>query len=242
MSIRTIALFAAALAATPVHAQSDSSPAPQPIVWDLIDEYPATAIPGEAEAFFAEAARRLTSGRVIINTIPDAKSGLRTREQLKAVTEGRHAMANTLAGALADESPVFLLSSLPFVTGSAADARALAESVLARSRRVHAPWVRMDAHWVAGRAAAVADRVPEALVHYESAIAELEDKIRALAVELIEGVLPRGHCEFVDEIGQALPIGIFLDLAALPRAMAEVLRQRLPANTTVLSVDEPPVA
>ena len=130
MSIRTIALFAAALAATPVHAQSDSSPAPQPIVWDLIDEYPATAIPGEADAFFAEAARRLTSGRVIINTIPDAKSGLRTREQLKAVTEGRHAMANTLAGALADESPVFLLSSLPFVTGSAADARALAAAAM----------------------------------------------------------------------------------------------------------------
>lgn len=46
----------------------------------------------------------------------------------------------------------------------------------------------------------------------------LEDKIRALAIELIEGVRARGSCEFVDEIGQALPISIFLDLANLPRA------------------------
>jgi cytochrome P450 len=46
---------------------------------------------------------------------------------------------------------------------------------------------------------------------------ELEDKIRALAIELVENVRTRGHCEFVDEIGQALPITIFLDLAGLPR-------------------------
>ena len=122
MTVRTCALLAAYLVATPIQAQ--------PVTSDLIDEYPATAIPGEADAFFAEAVKRRTEGRVVINTIPDAKSGLRTREQLKAVTEGRHAMANTLAGALADESPVFLLSSLPFVTASAADARTLATAAM----------------------------------------------------------------------------------------------------------------
>jgi cytochrome P450 len=45
----------------------------------------------------------------------------------------------------------------------------------------------------------------------------LQGKIRDLAIELIERVQPRGTCEFVDEIGQALPISIFLDLAGLPR-------------------------
>lgn len=126
MVLRPLALLAAVLVTAPLHAQ----PAAQPVIWDLIDEYPATAIPGEADTFFAEAVKRRTEGRVVINPIPDAKSGLRTREQLKAVTEGRHAMANTLAGALADESPVFLLSSLPFVTSSAADARALATAAM----------------------------------------------------------------------------------------------------------------
>jgi TRAP-type C4-dicarboxylate transport system substrate-binding protein len=122
MMFRTYALVAALLIAAPVQAQ--------PVTWDLIDEYPATVIPGEADAFFAEAVKRRTEGRVVINPIPDAKSGLRTRDQLKAVTEGRYAMANTLAGALADESPIFLLSSLPFVTSSAADARALATAAM----------------------------------------------------------------------------------------------------------------
>jgi cytochrome P450 len=46
----------------------------------------------------------------------------------------------------------------------------------------------------------------------------LDDKIRALAVELVEAVRPLGTCEFVDQIGQALPISIFLDLAGLPRS------------------------
>ena len=51
---------------------------------DLINEYPATSASGEADAFFAEAVRRKTDGRVIIRPIPDAKSGLRTREQVVA--------------------------------------------------------------------------------------------------------------------------------------------------------------
>lgn len=99
--------------------------AAETVTLDLINEYPATSLPGEADAFFAEAVKRRTDGRVVIQPIPDAKSGLRTREQIKAVAEGRFAMADSFGGALGDESPVFLLSSLPFVTRSADDAQAL---------------------------------------------------------------------------------------------------------------------
>jgi TRAP-type C4-dicarboxylate transport system substrate-binding protein len=97
----------------------------QVVTFDLINEYPATSIVGEADAFFAEAVKRKTDGRVVIRPIPDAKSGLRSRDQLKAVTEGRFAMANSVGGTLGEESPIFLLSSLPFVTPSVDDARAL---------------------------------------------------------------------------------------------------------------------
>ena len=72
--------------------------------------------------------KRKTDGRIVIRPIPDAKSGLRSREQLKAVTEGKFAMADSVGGTLGDESPVFLLSSLPFVTPSVADARTLYEA------------------------------------------------------------------------------------------------------------------
>jgi TRAP-type C4-dicarboxylate transport system substrate-binding protein len=100
----------------------------QTVTWQVINEYPATSLSGEADAFFAQAVKAKTNGRLSIEPIPDARSGLRTREQLRAVTEGRYAMANSFAGALADESPVFLMSSLPFLTPTAAHARTLYEA------------------------------------------------------------------------------------------------------------------
>jgi TRAP-type transport system periplasmic protein len=114
-----VAAGVAALVAftTPVAAQS--------VTLELINEYPATAIPGEADTFFAAAVEHRSGGRIVIRPIPDAKSGLRSRDQLKAVTEGRFAMANSVGGTLAEEDPAFLLSSLPFVTLSVSDARAL---------------------------------------------------------------------------------------------------------------------
>ncbi|WP_051356785.1 TRAP transporter substrate-binding protein [Azorhizobium doebereinerae] len=102
--------------------------APAPVVWELIDEYPASAIPGQADAGFAAAVARETGGKLAITVIPDAKSGLRSREQLKAVSEGRYAMADSFGGALAEDGPLFLLSSLPFVTASAQEAQALYEA------------------------------------------------------------------------------------------------------------------
>ncbi|WP_341989168.1 TRAP transporter substrate-binding protein [Azorhizobium sp. AG788] len=97
------------------------------VVWELANEYPATAIPGQADSFFAAEVARETAGAVVIRPVPDAKSGLRSREQLKAVSEGRIAMADSFGGGLGDDSPVFLLSSLPFVTASPDQARRLYE-------------------------------------------------------------------------------------------------------------------
>jgi TRAP-type C4-dicarboxylate transport system substrate-binding protein len=101
----------------PLHAQA--------VIWDLINEYPATSLTGEGDAFFAQAVKEQTKGRVVVRPIPEAASGLRSREHLKAVADGRFAMASSFAGSLGQQSPVFLLSSLPFITASPKDARAL---------------------------------------------------------------------------------------------------------------------
>jgi TRAP-type C4-dicarboxylate transport system substrate-binding protein len=61
----------------------------------------------------------------MVRVIPDAKSGLRSRDQLKAVTDGKFAIADSIGGTLGDESAVFLLSSLPFVTPTVDGARTL---------------------------------------------------------------------------------------------------------------------
>jgi len=49
-------------------------------------------------------------------------------------------------------------------------------------------------------------------------IIRLEAEVRELAVDLIEGFVERGQCEFVDEFAAILPIVIFMRLADLPDA------------------------
>jgi TRAP-type C4-dicarboxylate transport system substrate-binding protein len=121
-AIMLVRLLVIAAILAPAH------PAAARITLDLINEYPATAISGEADTFFANAVQRRSDGRIVIHLIPDAKSGVRSRDQLKAVTEGRFAMANTVGGTLGEEDAAFLLSSLPFVTPTVDDARALYEA------------------------------------------------------------------------------------------------------------------
>ena len=93
--------------------------------WTLANEYPATSLAGEGDEFFAKEVADLTQGHVSIVTMPDAKMGYKSREQLAAVAQGKVAMADTFGGALGGEEPIFGLSSLPFAASGIAGARAL---------------------------------------------------------------------------------------------------------------------
>ena len=93
--------------------------------WALANEYPPTSLPGEGDAFFAKTVADRVAGKLVIEPQPDAKSGFKSREQLRAVAEGKLAMADSFSGALGDEHSFFLLSSLPFVAVNAGDARRL---------------------------------------------------------------------------------------------------------------------
>ena len=59
------------------------------------------------------------------------------------------------------------------------------------------------------------------------AMARIADDVRAMAVDLIEEVLPRGGCEFIAEIGQRFPVYIFLKMVDTPRALAPDLLARV---------------
>jgi cytochrome P450 len=48
------------------------------------------------------------------------------------------------------------------------------------------------------------------------AVERMSASVRALAVELIEAVLPRGECEFVEEIAERYPVTVFLQMADAP--------------------------
>jgi TRAP-type C4-dicarboxylate transport system substrate-binding protein len=93
--------------------------------WALANEYPATSLPGEGDAHFAKLVADKTRGKISIVTMPDAALGYKSREQLKAVAEGKIAMADSFGGALGDGEAIFGLSSLPFVVADAAQARSL---------------------------------------------------------------------------------------------------------------------
>lgn len=68
-------------------------------------------------------------------------------------------------------------------------------------------------------------------------IAELEAGIRAYAVELIEGLAPRGECEFVSDFADKMPIIVFMRLVDLPEEHRHGL-VRLVYNV-IHAVDQP---
>jgi len=106
--------------------------------WRIANEYPATSLPGEADNHFARLVADSTKGELRIEPLPDAKSGLKTREQVAAVASGDWTMANSFAGALSDEHPLFLLSSLPFLAVSTEDAQRLYEAARPAYERLFA--------------------------------------------------------------------------------------------------------
>lgn len=64
-----------------------------------------------------------------------------------------------------------------------------------------------------------------------SALEPFRRQAQALAVELIEGLRPKGRCEFVSEFGEILPLVIFLSMVDLPVAHREALHEHVEVMT-----------
>jgi TRAP-type C4-dicarboxylate transport system substrate-binding protein len=110
---RRAVLAAPALLALPARAQA---------AWTIACEYPATAMPGEGIAHFAQAA---SSAGLAVTAAAGAPAGVRQADYPAAVADGRFQAACAFTGALANAAPLFGLSALPFLTASAADASRL---------------------------------------------------------------------------------------------------------------------
>jgi cytochrome P450 len=64
----------------------------------------------------------------------------------------------------------------------------------------------------------------------------VEARVRELAVELVDGLAPRGECEFIEDFARKLPIAVFMQLVDLPFEDREIL---LPwAEVVVRSSDQ----
>lgn len=59
-------------------------------------------------------------------------------------------------------------------------------------------------------------RAPLQRVFSPKSILALKDSINALATELVDSVKGRGHCEFMKEIAEPMPVRVFLKMLGLP--------------------------
>jgi TRAP-type C4-dicarboxylate transport system substrate-binding protein len=97
----------------------------QTIEWVIPTEYPATSMPGEGVRVFADAVTAETRGQIVAKPSFDAALGLKSTDMIKAVRDRRVVVADAFAGALGKDHEVFLLSSLPFLATTIAEARQL---------------------------------------------------------------------------------------------------------------------
>lgn len=98
-----------------------------PVTLRMGNEYPATSITGEGDAFFAERVKDLTGGAVVVETTFDGKLG-KSADLFAAVGRGEVDLADPFAGSLDKADPLFLLSSLPFVAVTPTQSKALLEA------------------------------------------------------------------------------------------------------------------
>lgn len=95
--------------------------------WRMTTEYPASAISGEGIATFGRLLAERSGGRLAVEPVFDAKSGVTSADTIAAIRDGRIEAGDAFGGGLGTRYPLFGLSSLPFVAASIADARRLAD-------------------------------------------------------------------------------------------------------------------
>jgi TRAP-type C4-dicarboxylate transport system substrate-binding protein len=117
VSRRTALAALAAFAARPALAQ--------PARWMIPTEYPENSMPGEGLRTFVALVEARVRGGLLLAPSFNNESGIRSAEMPAALRDHRVPMADAFGGGLGAVAPVFLLSSLPFVAPTFAEARRL---------------------------------------------------------------------------------------------------------------------
>ena len=123
VSVLTISLVIVALLSPSVHAKKVE------YRWDMVNEYSITSVHAEADMVFIKAVEKLSKGRIKITYHPGASLGYKSKDQWDAVGDGAIPLANTIMGPLRGIDPIFLLSSLPFVTSTIQQSRIMLDKV-----------------------------------------------------------------------------------------------------------------
>lgn len=121
-------IFAKSFVITATAVLAFSSPATSATVkWDMANEYQESSIHGQGQKVFSETLMKESGGSVVVTNHFGGSIGYKSKEHFDAVGDGALPIANTSMGQVAGIEPIFLLSSLPFLVGSADDAKLLWE-------------------------------------------------------------------------------------------------------------------
>ncbi len=98
------------------------------INWDMPNEYPSTSVQGRGDKIFSKLLKEKSAGQIKISHHFGGALGLKSKDQLDAVGDGIVQVANTFIPPLGGIDPIFLLSSLPFLSSNSDEARILFDS------------------------------------------------------------------------------------------------------------------
>lgn len=97
------------------------------VKWDMANEYQESSIHGQGQKVFSDTLMKESGGSIVVTNHFGGSIGYKSKEHFDAVGDGALPIANTSMGQVAGIEPIFLLSSLPFLVGSADDAKLLWE-------------------------------------------------------------------------------------------------------------------
>ncbi len=97
----------------------------QSVKWDLANEYQASSIFGEGDAFFAKRVNEISGGKIEVTLHMGGALGYKSKDHFDAVGDGAVPIADSYTGAWQGIDPIFTMPALPFLASSIDDARAL---------------------------------------------------------------------------------------------------------------------
>ncbi|WP_447894080.1 TRAP transporter substrate-binding protein [Vreelandella sp. GE22] len=92
---------------------------------DFSNEYNASSIHAQGDAYFIDKVEELTDGDIDITLHTGGALGFNSGDHFYAVADGAVDIADTLSGTMSGVDALFLLSSLPFLVNDIEDARQL---------------------------------------------------------------------------------------------------------------------
>ena len=169
-------------------------------VWDMPNAFGAKSSDGVADLVFAELVAEKTDGRIKIVHHFDGSLGYRGVDHLTAVQDGAVPLARHPMSYYGGNDPMFLLSTLPFLTRAPEDAEVM--------RQVSAPYVE-DAFAKFNQVVVSWGLFPPSGIWSETPVASLDDlkglKIRAFDLNSLETFTGAGAAAVNMNWGDVLP-------------------------------------